>query len=296
VRAMRRLGLFVFVLSGAVASADLRVVATIPNMGMLAREIGGDAVSVTVLAPPDRNAHYLEARPTMMVALRRADVVVAAGAELEVGWLPAAVRGANNRRVQPGQPGYFEAARQVELIGVGKTADRALGDVHPAGNPHVYMDPERMAQVGHALAELFGSLRPDRLDYFRSNAERFEAQVAGRMEGWRTRTAGAKGVVAYHADVDYLLHALEVPVLGYVEPLPGIPPTARHLRELVEGLAGRHGVVWTVDFQPAEGGRFIAEELGWRAVHLPSQVAMDGGAEEYFAMIEAWVATLEIAD
>ncbi len=281
---------------GVNASAALRVAATIPNMGMLAREIGGDEVRVTVMAPPDRDAHYLEARPSMMAALRRADIVVAVGAELEIGWLPAAIRGANNRRVQPGQAGYFEAARKVELIGVGKAADRALGDVHPHGNPHIYADPERMAAAGVALAERFGQLKPEKADHFQSNAERFAERVAERMPTWREQAAGAPGVVAYHADIDYLAFALEIPVLGYIEPLPGIPPTARHLSALVTDLSGREGIIWTVDFQPADGGEYVSRHLGWSAFQLPSQVGMNGTLDEYFEMIDRWVKTLSAAE
>lgn len=277
----------------ATGAAELRVVATVPNMGMLAREIGGDAVSVTVLAPPDRDPHYLEARPSMMAALRRADLVVAVGAELEIGWLPAAIQGANNRRIQPGQPGYFEAARHVELIESGRPADRALGDVHPMGNPHVYFDPERMAIIGHALAERLVALYPQGAATFRANADRLANRLTEPLLAWRTRAASAVGVLPYHADANYLLKVLDVPILGYIEPLPGIPPTAAHLRALVRDLYDKQGVIWVMDFQPLQGGQFLARELGWSLVQLPAQVPMDGDADAYLAMIEAWVDALE---
>ena len=279
-------------LTAAPAMAQLRVAATVPNMGMIVREIGGDAVSVRVMAPPDRDAHYLEARPSMMAALRRADLVVAVGAELEIGWLPAAIRGANNRRVQPGQRGHFEAANHVRLIGGGRPADRALGDVHPMGSPHVYLDPERMAVIGHALAERLAQLQPDEAEMFRRNAAAFEARVEEHMARWRSQVENAPGVLLYHEDADYLLAALGVEHLGYLEPLPGIPPTAAHLRALVRDLSGKNGIVWSMNYHPAQGGEFIARELGWRAVQQPSQVAMDGDADAYFAMIDAWVQTL----
>ncbi len=278
------------------AQADLRVAATVPNLGMLTRAVGGDAVTVMVMSPPDRDAHYLEARPSMMVMLRRADLVVAVGAELEVGWLPAAIQGANNRRVQPGQPGYFEATRKVDLLGKGRPADRALGDVHPHGNPHIYLDPERMALVGYALAERLGELLPERADEFQQNAERFSAAVAERMPDWRARAKEAPGVLLYHEDADYLLHALDVPLLGYIEPLPGIPPTASHLRSLVRGLADQQGVIWSMNYHPTRAGEYLARELGWRSVHLPSQVAVDGDVDAYWAMIDAWVRALETTE
>ncbi len=292
-KAMLMIGLMAWLAGATHAEARMRVVATVSNMGMLAREVGGNAVRVNVLSPPNRDAHYLEARPSMMARLRRADLVVSVGAELEVGWLPAAIQGANNRRVQPGQPGYFEAARKVELLRDDKPADRALGDVHPQGNPHLYLDPERMAQVALALATRMGELDADNADMFRRNAEAFAAQVAERMPAWRKRVRGAPGALAYHSDMDYLLNTLGVPVLGHIEPLPGIPPTAAHLRALVKKHAGGRGVIWSVNFHPAQAGEFMARELGWPAHRLPSQIAIAGDAQAYFNMIEAWVATLE---
>lgn len=275
------------------AQAQLDVVATTSNMGMLARTVGGDAVRVTVLAPPDRDAHYLEARPSMMAALRRADLLVAVGAELEVGWLPAALRGANNPTVLPGRPGYFEGAAFIELIETGQEADRSGGDVHPEGNPHFYTDPVRIAQVAVALAERMAELDESRADDFRRRAADFAAAVDARLPGWRARLADVPPVVAYHKDMNYLLGRFGVPVAGYLEPLPGIPPTARHLSGLVAQLRGTEGVVTHLPFQPADGPAFLSRELGWPVVRRPSNVPVRGGAEDYLALIDGWVTALE---
>ena len=274
------------------AAAEIRVVATVPNMGMLARAIGGDAVQVTVLAPPDRDPHYLEARPSMMAALRRADLLVAVGAELEVGWLPAALQGAHNPRVRPGRSGYFEGAAQVDLIQVGGAADRGLGDVHPAGNPHYYFDPLRMAEVGRALARRLAELDAANADRFEANAEGFADRARDEVERWRSQANGAPGAVFYHKDADYLAELLDVPILGYLEPLPGIPPSARHLSELVGTLRGREGVIIHADFQPSQGADFLARELGWSTHQLPIQVAVDGNMDDYFALVQRWAEAL----
>jgi len=280
----------ILMLVAATAAAEVRVAATVPNMGMLARVIGGDAVEVTVMAPADRDAHYLEARPSMMAALRRADLLVAVGAELEVGWLPAALQGANNPRVQVGRTGYFEGAAHIDLIETGAAADRAGGDVHPAGNPHFYMDPERMAEVGFALAERLGRLDEDNADRFQENAERFADAVDERMKGWQEKAKDAAGAVLYHKDINYLMRALDAPILGYLEPLPGIPPNARHLRDLLRNLEGRDGITLYTDFQPSRGAEFLERELGWPSRQLPNQVATDADSQTaYFDMINAWV-------
>ncbi|MCG5533722.1 MULTISPECIES: metal ABC transporter substrate-binding protein [unclassified Halorhodospira] len=275
--------------AGPAAAERLQVAATTTNMAMITQQVGGEHVEVTTMAPPDRDAHYLEARPSMMAALRGADLVVSVGAELEEGWLPAAIRGANNPDVQIGQDGYFEAAAQVELIGQTGHADRARGDVHPAGNPHVYLDPVRMAEVGQALASRLGNLAPEHAEHFYSNADDFQAAVEERLPGWEERVADAPGVLLFHADIDYLVHRLDVPLHGYLEPLPGVPPTARHLRRLVNELADERGVTLFTDFQPADGARFIERELGWSYYSLPTHVPVNGDADDYFAVIDELV-------
>lgn len=283
----------ILMLAAVAASAEVRVSATVPNMGLLARAIGGDAVEVTVMAPPDRDAHYLEARPSMMAALRRADLLVAVGAELEVGWLPAALQGSNNPRIRVGQPGYFEGAAHVDLIETGAVADRAGGDVHPMGNPHFYMDPDRMVLAGYALADRLAQLDEDNADRFMDNAERFEAAVNARMDGWVEQVADAPGAVLYHKDINYLMRRLDVSILGYLEPLPGIPPTASHLRDLVRELQDREGITLYTDFQPSRGAEFLERELGWPSRQLPNQVAADADdIEAYLDMIDAWVEAL----
>lgn len=222
-----------FALLAHPAAGQVRVVATTSSMGMLVREVGGRDISVTTLVPPDRDPHYLLARPSMMVALRRADLLVAVGADLEVGWLPAAIQGANNPRIVPGQPGYFEGAVHIELIERDQAADRARGDVHPSGNPHYYMDPRRMAAVGRALAATLGALDPPGRPGYQQRAEAFAAAVEARVPRWRTRAAGAAGVVFYHKDGNYLARLLDVPILGFIEPLArhpahrGAPPRPR---------------------------------------------------------------------
>lgn len=284
--------LMIIGLSAAPIQASLRIAATVPNMGMLAREIGGDKVTVRVMSPPNRDAHYLEARPSMMADLRRADMVVAVGAELEVGWLPAAIRGANNPRVQTGRSGYFEGAAHIELIETGIAADRSRGDVHPAGNPHFDLSPEHMAEVGLALARRMGQLDPDNAQYYMSNAESFALKVEERMPLIRERASASKGAVTYHGDANYLLRALGVPLLGHIEPLPGIPPTASHLRELVRDLRDKEGVITHTEFQPSRGADFLSRELGWPVYMLPVQVAVDADAEAFFEMIGAWADVL----
>jgi len=287
---MIRKALFaVLVLGAPRVEAAVKIVATTSSMELLAHVVGGDAVRITTLSPPDRDAHHLLAKPSMMVALRNADLVLAVGGELEVGWLPAALQGAANPRILPGQAGYFEGSAQIDLIEKGGSADRSRGDVHPMGNPHFYMDPERMARVAKALAGRLGSLDSSHAAIFAANAEAFTKAVAERIPGWKSRAAGAPGIVFYHKDGDYLANLLEVPILGFVEPLPGIPPTASHLKGLVEKLKGQHGVILYNTYHSGDGPQFLARELGWKAFQLQLEVDTGADAKAYLDHIDRWV-------
>lgn len=294
---MRILMAVIFCLAAQVAwaASALNVVATTASMGMLAREVGGAAVKVDVLAAPDRDPHMLQARPSMMRALRDADLVVAVGAELELGWLPAAINGAANPRLLPGRDGYFEAAAQVPLLDAGQAADRAHGDVHPAGNPHVNLDPRRMAQIARALAERMSKLEPAHAATFRSGAQRFAAAAEQRVPGWQAQAAGSPGGVLFHKDGNYLFALLDLPILGYVEPVPGVPPTASHLNNLTAKLQGQRGVVLHHAYQPAQGPQLLASRLGWKTAVVPLEPARDADAAAYFRLIDTWVAALASA-
>lgn len=271
------------------APAALNVVATTSSMGVLVKTVAADGAKLTVLAPPDRDAHVLQARPSMMIALRNADLLVAVGAELEIGWLPAALQGAGNSKILPGGPGYFEAAAQVPLLEVGRSADRSQGDVHPAGNPHLYMDPERMATAAAGLAERFATLDPPNAARYRERAAAFRKAVDARVPAWKAKAAGAGGVVPFHKDVVYLTTLLGVPVLGYVEPLPGVPPTATHLSDLSGRLKGKRGVLVYTEFQPGKGPEFLARTLGWKAFRLPLEPAVGASTEDYLKLVDRWV-------
>ncbi|HET8731922.1 MAG TPA: metal ABC transporter substrate-binding protein [Moraxellaceae bacterium] len=276
------------------AHAALPVVATTTSAEMLLREVGGTNVSISTLAPPDRDAHTLQVKPSMMRALHAARLVVSIGAELESGWLPPAIEASANPQLLPGQDGYFEIAAQVPLMGR-QAADRGKGDVHPMGNPHVQMDPVRLADAGLALAERLGKLDTGNAAAYRANAQRFHAAVEARMPAWQQQVAGAPGALLYHKDADYLMARFNVPVLGYLEPLPGVPPTASHLMELATRLRGRKGVVLHTVYQAGAGVATLAQQLGWQNVALPIDPAPGATAATYFALIDQWIKALASA-
>lgn len=277
------------------ALAALDVVASSSSTGALVREVAREQANLTILAPPDRDLHYLQARPSMIRALRRADLVVALGADLEVGWLPLAINQAANPGIQPGTTGYFEAAAQVSLLDVGGPADRSLGDVHPTGNPHVNMDPVRMAQVATALADRLATLDPVHAADYRANASEFAKRVDERMAAWRHALANPVGVVSFHKDVSYLLDRFGVPHWGTLEPVAGVPPTASHVRTLIDELRGKSGVVLFTTYQPEQAPASVAESLGWRQVRLPLEPPLDADGNGYLAHMQRWIDALATA-
>lgn len=280
--------LYALVLFSAPAVA-VDVVATSPSMGALVKAVAGPRAKVTVLTGPNRNLHMVQAKPTMMHALRGADLVVAIGAELEIGWLPVAIQGAANPKILPGTNGYFEAAAQVSLLDVGEAADRAMGDVHPVGNPHVNMDPARMATIARALADRLALIDPAGASQYRRGADAFAGEVDRRVRGWRGQLSGAPGVVLYHRDAVYLLDRFGVPLLGTIESIPGVPPTGRHLSVLTSELKGRSGIIIHAPYQSPKAPKSLAGSLDWRVVQLALEPAMGADGAGYLDHMGRWV-------
>ncbi|MBK1632399.1 zinc ABC transporter substrate-binding protein [Thiohalocapsa halophila] len=293
---MRRLltGLWAGLALLAAPVLALDVVATSPSMGALVRAVAPQA-QLTVLAGPDRDLHALQAKPSMIRALRSADLLVAVGAELEMGWLPAASSSAANPDILPGREGYFEAAAQVPLLDVGGPADRAMGDVHPAGNPHVDLDPVRMAQVAEALGARMARLHPGNAASYRANARRFAKAVEQRLPQWQAELADAPGAVLYHRDAIYLLERFEVPLLGTIEPVPGVPPSGRDLRALAGKLRGGEGIIIHAPYQSPKGPRKLGRELGWPVETLPLSPPVSADGDGYLRHIDRWVSAVASA-
>jgi len=280
------------VMSAAAFGRTLDVVATSSSGGMLVRAVAGGHARITVLGPPDRDLHYLQARPSMMRALRGADLLIAVGADLEIGWLPVAIRQSSNPGIQPGRTGYFEFAAHVQLLDIGGVADRALGDVHPLGNPHVHMDPSRIAVLAKALAVRFAELDPEHANHFHDHAAEFVAAIEEKMPEWRSQLNGSPGAVLFHQDANYLFYRFGIPLHGFLEPVPGVPPTAAHIKTLTDSLKGMRGIVVHTPFQPERPARSLAEALDWSTAVLPLEPPLDSSGSDYLAHIDRWVSAL----
>lgn len=271
------------------AVAALNVFACTPEWAALALELGAEPARVYTATTALQDPHRIEARPSLIARARNADLVVCTGAGLEVGWLPLVVQQSGNARIRPGQPGYFEAARFVPLREKPERLDRALGDVHPEGNPHVHLDPRNIAAVAAALGDRMASIDVPNAAEHRQKTKAFIERWREASARWEKQGQPLKGVrvIVHHKNLTYLLAWLGVEEAGSLEPKPGLPPSAAHLNALLEILkrVPVKGVVRAAynDPRPAH---WLANEARIPVVVLPYTVGGSEQAKDLFTLYE----------
>ncbi len=231
------------------AQAKLNVVVTTPDLAAIAREVGGDKIEITTLARPTEDPHFVDAKPSFIVKLNRADALLEGGAELEVGWLPTLVQGARNEKIQTGQPGRILGNQGIAMREVPTTLDRSQGDIHAAGNPHYLVDPENVKIVAQHLAAAFGQLDAANGGFYSANASKFIAALDAKLAGWQAQLAPFKGqhVVAYHNSWIYFAERFGFKIDLFLEPKPGIPPSPAHLASIITKMKEEKARVIIVD-------------------------------------------------
>jgi zinc/manganese transport system substrate-binding protein len=277
------------------AHADLSVFATVPEWAALVQEIGGDKVKVYSATNALQDPHHVEARPSLIARARGADLVVATGAELEVGWLPLVIQQAGNPKVRPGQPGYFEAASYVALLGKPARLDRAEGDVHPAGDPHIQTDPRNIARVAGELAARMEQLDPSNAAVYQSRQKQFADRWSAAIAKWEKEAAPLKGapIVVQHKAFTYLEAWLGLREIAALEPKPGVEPTTSHLASVLETLQRTPAkVVIRAAYQSPRASEWIAERAKITAVALPFTVGGTDGAKDLFGLFDDTIARL----
>ena len=271
------------------AHADLKVFATVPEWAALAREIGGDKVQVYAATTAFQDPHRIEAKPSLLAQARQANLVVAAGADLEIGWLPLVLRDSGNAAIQPAQPGYFEAAAQVNRLEVPTVLDRAHGDVHAAGNPHIHLDPRNVLKVGEALTARMADLDPAQAAAYRAGFKAFAGKWQTAMARWEKEAAPLRGVgvLVHHRSFVYLENWLGLRELGALEPKPGIEPTSGHLTGLLaRQQATPAKMVLRAAYQQDGPSQWIAGKAGIPAVLLPYTVGGTPEAKDLFGLFD----------
>jgi ABC-type Zn uptake system ZnuABC Zn-binding protein ZnuA len=308
------------------SGGPIQVAATVPELGSLAREVGGDQVAVTVFAKGSEDPHFVEPKPSLIKALSRADLYIQVGMDIEAGWAPVLLQNARNGKVLPGAPGHLDISTAITPLEVPTgPVDRSMGDVHSSGNPHYLLDPMNGLKAAQLIRDKLSELRPAKKQYF---AERYDAfrQRLGRalvgdalarkydierlallqdqsrlgpylkqqgddklLGGWLGAMLphDATKVVDDHNVWPYFARRFGFEVIGHMEPLPGVPPTTKHLGELIERMRAEHvRVVMTLAYYDPRHARFVSERTGARVAPLAHQVGAREGTDDYLSMFD----------
>jgi len=281
------------------ASGAIRVVTTTQDLESLAREIGGDKVEVLGLAKGYQDPHNVDPKPSFILAVSRADLLIAVGRELEIGWLPPLITQSRNPKIQPGAAGYLDASGNVKILEIPTgQLTRAMGDVHPSGNPHYWLDPNNGRLIAQAIQRKLAELSPNDKAYFAERYADFDRRLAAAEKKWDATMAPYKGtkLVTYHRSWPNFMERFGLDVMGYVEPKPGIPPSPTHTLELIAEMK-RQGAKLVVmeSYFDAKTPNKIAAEAGGTVVTLSPSVGGEKAATDYVQLFEYNVNTLAAA-
>jgi len=276
---------------GVRSAGAFEVFACEPEWGALVHELAGDAVQVDVGTSALQDVHVIEAKPSLIAKVRRADLIVCSGADLEVGWLPQLIRQAGNPKVASG-PGYFMASDQITTLEKPANLDRSEGDIHPGGNPHFQLDPYRVLAIAKALDARLAELDPAHAAIYQQKLADFMPRWQAAIKTWEAKAAPLKGrkVVVHHWSWIYLLQWLGMEQIGALEPKPGVPPTSGHLAGLVDLTKSSHALaILRAAYQDPKPGDWLAAQTGVPAVTLPFTVGGDDQAKDLFGLFDSTI-------
>ena len=271
------------------AADKLRVVATLEDLASIARCVGGDDVSVTGIANGGQDPHFLDAKPSYLVLLNRADVLIENGGELEVGWLPLLVNNARNRRILAGASGRVNAMNGIQMLEVPNVLSRAEGDVHPYGNPHFTIDPVNDKIIARNIAGAFAACAPEKAARFQANLDAFNKRIDESLARWQAQMAPLRGlkIVTFHKTFSYFAPRFGLDVAGTIEPKPGIAPSPGYLTELIVKMK-TEGVklVLTEPFRDLKVAQFAADKAGAKFLIAPSGIGGNAESKDLFSFFD----------
>lgn len=284
--------------SASIAAAQantLKAFACEPEWAALVKELAGERIEAFSATSAFQDPHHIEARPSLIARLRQADLLLCTGAELEVGWLPMLLRQAGNQKARVDQPGYFEAAAQVQRLDIPQQLDRSMGDLHAAGNPHVHLDPRRIQRIAEALLDRLIEIDPAGKVIYQQGFEQFSVRWQAAIQDWQQQAAPLKGqrIVVHHRDWLYLFDWLQIEIAGTLEPRPGLPTTAAHLQSLKKQLQQNPAsMIVYAPHQNARAAQQFSRLSGVPAVELPYTVGGSENTQSLFDLFEQIISTL----
>ena len=281
------------------AHAALNVVTTTEDLAALAREVGGDKIKVESLSRGYQDPHFVEAKPSFVIKLHSADLLIAVGRELEIGWLPPLVNQARNAKVQPGGEGYLDASQGVKILEIPTgQLTRAMGDVHPQGNPHYWLDPDNGLRIAKGIQKKLASLSPGDAPYFAERETAFEKRLADAQKRWDAQMAPYKGtkIVTYHRSWPNFVDRFGLDVIGYVEPRPGIPPSPSHTIDLINDMKAKNVKIIMVEpYFDLKTPNSIARETGAKVLVMAPSVGAEKEITDYVSLFDYDVKLLAAA-
>ena len=285
--------LIAFLLSATPAFAKVKVVATLPWIGSVADEIGKEQVEITTLVKPNQDPHMVEARPSMILATRKADILMYNGLDLEIGYLPVLIESSRNPNIQPGKPGNFDGSHFVTVLEKPVSVDRSMGDVHPLGNPHYHYSPARILSVAEGMANALSTIDPSHADVYKANLAAFREKVRAKQKEWSALPTKGRRFIAYHKLFEYLAADFGFTITAYVEPKPGIPPSAGYIERLIETIReSRPDGILTTPIYGRKEVDFLAQKTGVRGVVIPHDVGATPGAKDWFSFMDQTLSAL----
>jgi zinc/manganese transport system substrate-binding protein len=278
------------VLAAAPARAAVRVVASIPTLGSFAKEVGGDRVEVVSLGKGYQDPHFVEPKPSLMVELNKADLLVYVGLDLEIGWLPPLVLGSRNPKIQTGELGNLDCSRSIPVLDVPTTkVDRSMGDIHPLGNPHYWIPPGNAKIIAKEIAARLSQIDPDGAATYRKRLQDFDGRVDAAEKSWQPLIAKARGqkVATYHKSWTYVSAWLGLEEVGYLEPKPGIPPDPQHLLRLIQTMRAEGAKLLLVeDFYNRNTAQLVATKAAAKMLTLPTDVGATPEIKDWFGLVK----------
>jgi ABC-type Zn uptake system ZnuABC Zn-binding protein ZnuA len=278
------------VAGSARAQPKLNVITTTEDLAAIARDVGGDRVTVEAIARGYQDPHFVEAKPSFILKLQKADLLIVVGRELEIGWLPPLVQQSRNGKIQPNAEGYLDASLGAQILEIPTgQITRAMGDVHPLGNPHYWMDPENGKRIAKEIADAFDRERPGNKAYFDQRLGDFTTRLDAAEKKWLALMAPYKGtkVVTYHRSFPNFAERFGLEIVGYVEPRPGIPPTPQHTLDLINEMKRQNVKVMLIEpYFDLKTPTAIGRETGARVLVMPPSVGGVKETSDYFSLFD----------
>jgi len=290
IRAFAVAVLVVAALTRSEAFAAIKVVTTTEDLASLAREVGGDKVQVDALAKGYQDPHFVDPKPSFILQVSRADLLIAVGRELEIGWLPPLISSGRNAKIQPGASGYLDASQNVKILEIPTgQITRAMGDVHPSGNPHYWLDPDNGRKIAQSIRDKLSELSPNDKAYFAQRYADFDKRLAEAQKKWDATMAPYKGteLVTYHRSWPNFMERFGLNVIGYVEPKPGIPPSPSHTLDLIGEMKNQDVKLIVVEpYFDLKTPQAIANQVGGKVLILAPSVGGTKEASDYIQLFE----------